>query len=151
MLPVIFVRRNVGGPMLTWDPVRQFGRMARPLDPCHGDECETACRGFEVDVREDDDHYYIEANLPGVDKDAIDVTLEDGVLTLSAENDRGEEQTQENFHVRERYVGKFSRAFRLASEVDGNQVDAKLSNGVLTVTLNKSEAVKPRKIAVAVG
>ena len=48
-------------------------------------------------------------------------------------------------------MGKLSRSFRLPTEVDGNQIDAKLTNGVLTVTLNKSEAVKPRKIAVTAG
>ena len=74
MLPVRFVRRNVGRPTVAWDPLRQFGRMARLFDLCDGDECEALHAGFEVDVREDEDHYHIEANLPGVDKDAIDIT-----------------------------------------------------------------------------
>ncbi|MHC4609751.1 MAG: Hsp20/alpha crystallin family protein [Planctomycetota bacterium] len=101
-----------------------------------------------MDVREDEGHYFIEADLPGVGKDDVEVTLEDGVLTVSAETKGDDQREGENFHVREREVGKFSRSFRLPSEVDAGKVAATLSNGVLMVTLDKAQAALPQKIAV---
>ena len=151
MLPVRLTHRPFGGSLLAWDPFRVFGRGGRCLQPGTNDGPETLADGFEVDVREDEHCYTIEANLPGVDKDAVELTFDDGVLTIKAEN-RGEDQRDEDsFHIRERYVGAVSRSFRLPAEADPEKVSAKLADGVLTVTVEKAEADKPRKITVQAG
>jgi HSP20 family protein len=105
----------------------------------------------EVDVREDDDHFYFVAELPGLNKDDVEVTLEDGVLTISGEKKDDRKEEKNGYHLRERRHGKFSRSFRLPTEVDPNKVGAQLKDGLLTVTLHKAEAIKPRTIEVKAG
>ena len=151
MLPVRFTRSVCGSPLLAWDPFRAFGRVGRWLDGGAEGGCDGIDGGFDVDVREDEDRYTVEANLPGVDKDAVEVTFEDGVLTIEGEVRRDDQHQGANFHVRERCVGKLSRSFRLPAEADSEKVKATLADGVLTVTVEKVEADKPRKIAVEAG
>ena len=148
MLPVKLTHRVFGSPLSAWDPFRVFDRLGRWPDLDTGTGPEAVVGGFDVDVREDEDRYTIEANLPGVDKEAVEVTFEDGLLTIQAESRHDEQRQEADFHVRERQVGKFSRAFRLPNEADPEKVNARLADGVLTVTVEKTEAQKPRKIAV---
>ena len=104
-----------------------------------------------VDVREDADHFYVEAELPGFKKDDVDITMENQQLTISAE--RKEEQKQEgkkgDLLLHERRYSRFLRSFTLPPTVDEQTVNAKLADGVLTITLNKREETKPRKISVS--
>jgi len=107
---------------------------------------------YGVDVREDADHIYVEAELPGFKKDDVDITLENNTLTISAE--RKEEQEQGNkdkgdWLLRERRYSRFLRSFTLPPTVDERSVDAKLNEGVLTITLTKREETKPKKISVS--
>jgi HSP20 family protein len=107
---------------------------------------------YGVDVREDGDHIYVEAELPGFKKDDVDVTLENQTLTISAH--RKSEQQQGNGNkgewlLRERSYSRFQRSFTLPPTVDEQSVNAKLTDGILTITLNKREETKPRKISVA--
>ena len=105
---------------------------------------------YAVDVREDDDHIYVEAELPGFKKDEIDVTLENQQLTISAE--RRDEKKQEDkgeLLLHERRYSRFLRSFTLPPTVNDQAVNAKLIDGVLTITLNKREESKPRKISVS--
>jgi len=104
--------------------------------------------GYPVDVREDESHYYVEAEMPGLNKDDIEVTLENGVLTIAGEKKSTLDEQKENFHMRERRFGRFARSFSLPSAVDEGKVNATLKDGILTITLDKREEVKPRKIAV---
>jgi HSP20 family protein len=103
---------------------------------------------FPVDVREEADRYVIEANLPGVQNKDLDITFEDGRLTLTAEYNRGEEVKDAKIHIRERSVGKTSRSFDMPNDVDAEKIDANLANGVLTVTVAKLPEKQPRKITV---
>ncbi len=151
MLPVRFTTRALGSPLLGWDPFRALDRVTRCFDAACDGEPEPVVNGFEVDVREDENGYAIEANLPGVDKETMDVTFEDGVLTISAEGRSDQERNHGDFHIRERRVGRFSRSFRLPGEVDPEKVKAELADGVLTVTVQKVEAQKPHKITVQAG
>lgn len=151
MLPVRFSTGAFGSPLFSWDPFRVLDRATRCFDAACDGEPESAVSGFEVDVREDENGYAIEANLPGVDKETMEVTFEDGVLTISAEGRSDQERNDGDFHIRERQVGKFSRSFRLPGEVDPEKVNAKLADGVLTVTVAKVEAQKPHKITVQAG
>lgn len=105
---------------------------------------------YAVDVREDADHFYVEAEMPGFRKDDIDITLENQTLTISAE--RKEERQQDKkgeLLLHERRYSRFLRSFTLPPTVDEQTVNAKLAEGVLTVTLNKREETKPRKIQVS--
>ena len=107
---------------------------------------------YGVDIREDQDHFYVEAELPGFKKDDIDITLENQTLTISAE--RSDEKNQGDGNkgdllLHERRYSRFLRSFTLPPTVDEQTVNAKLTDGVLTVTLNKREETKPRKIQVS--
>lgn len=106
---------------------------------------------YAVDVREDADHFYVEAELPGFRKEDVDVTLENQQLTIAAE--RKEEQEQKGdkgeLLLHERRYNRFLRSFTLPPTVDDQTVNAKLQDGVLRITLNKREETKPRKISVS--
>ena len=106
---------------------------------------------YAVDVREDGDHIYVEAELPGFKKEEVDVTLENQTLTISAERREGggDGQKQGEHLLRERRYTRFLRSFTLPPTVDEQSVNAKLNDGVLTITLNKREETKPRKISVS--
>jgi HSP20 family protein len=109
---------------------------------------------YGVDIREDQDHFYVEAELPGFKKDDVDITLENQTLTISAErreenkpNGDGNGQ-QGELLLHERRYRRFLRSFTLPPTVNEQSVNAKLNDGVLTITLNKREETKPRKITV---
>lgn len=102
-----------------------------------------------VDVEERDDAFLVTADLPGLEKDDIDVSLDDGVLTISGERKRETENETEGFKRFERVHGQFSRSFSLPQGVDVEAVGATFDKGVLTLTLPKVEVVKARKIAIS--
>ena len=104
-----------------------------------------------IDVAETDNAYIVRAELPGVRKEDLDVTINDGVLTINAET-RYEHSEQEKGRVirQERRYGKYVRSMRLGGEVDESKVTADYTDGILTLTLPKSEEVKPKKIEVKV-
>ena len=106
---------------------------------------------YAVDVREDADHFYVDAELPGFKKEEIDITLENGTLTISAERNVQNKQDGESgeYLLNERRYSRFLRSFTLPPTVDEARVDAKLTDGVLHLVLNKREETKPRKITVA--
>ena len=106
---------------------------------------------YAVDVREDADHFYVEAELPGFKKDDVDVTLENQQLTISAERKEEKEQKGDKGELllHERRYNRFLRSFTLPPTVDEQTVNAKLNDGVLIITLNKREETKPRKIDVS--
>ena len=111
---------------------------------------------FGVDIREDADHLYVEADLPGFRKDDVDITLENQTLTISAEKKQeygnkkdAAAESKGEWLLNERRYQRFLRSFTLPPTVDDQKVDAKLSDGVLRITLNKREETKPRKIQVS--
>jgi HSP20 family protein len=103
-----------------------------------------------LDVKEDKDNFIIRAELPGLKREDIEVSLQDGALVISGE--RKEEKVEEGVevHRQERYYGKFQRALTLPEPVSSNKVKADYKDGVLTVTLPKAEEAKPKKIDVSV-
>ena len=104
---------------------------------------------YGVDIREDQDHLYVEADLPGFRKDEVDITLENQTLTISAEHrPEAVEEKKGDWLLNERRYARFLRSFTLPPTVDDQKVDAKLADGVLRITLNKREETKPRKIQV---
>ncbi len=146
MFPVRFTKPRAA--MLSWDPFREFGRLGQLLGDCCDDQPASSGRSFEVDVREDDRQYVVQANLPGFCKDDVELTFQDGVLTIEAQTKREDERQDQRFHIQERCAGQVSRSLRLPEDIDAEKVNAAMADGVLTVTLEKAEAAQPRKIAV---
>lgn len=96
------------------------------------------------------DAVLVELEVPGVKPDQVDLSVVGGELTLTVSRDEGVGDGV-TYHRRERPAGAFTRVLRLPVEVDADQVAAQLTNGVLTITLPKAEAGKPRRIQVAAG
>ena len=163
MLPVR-MNRN-GGQMLdnTFDAFRR--ELDRLLDVGQDvtDGGGQRVASYPVDVHEDADHIYVEAELPGFTRDQVDVTIEHGTLSITAERretspqgqqndsqkkDQQQQSQQRTTHLRERRYSRVQRRFSLPDTVDENNVDASLQDGVLHLTLHKKPEIKPRKIEV---
>ena len=103
-----------------------------------------------VDVIETQNEIVVKADLPGVEEKDIDIKLENGTLTLKGERKFEKEDKEKGYHRIERGYGSFVRCFSVPSSVDPEKVNASYKAGVLSVTLPKKEAAKPRSITVAV-
>lgn len=103
-----------------------------------------------LDVHEDKDNFVIRTELPGLKREDIDVSLQDGTLIISGERKAETVQEGVEVHRQERYYGKFQRALSLPEPVAADKIKAQYQDGVLTVTLPKTEAAKPKKIDVTV-
>ena len=102
-----------------------------------------------VDIREETDRFVLYADVPGVDPKDIEVTMENGVLTIRGERKLESEEEREGYKRTERARGTFYRRFSLPDSADPERVSARGKNGVLEVTIPKHERVQPRKISVA--
>jgi HSP20 family protein len=103
-----------------------------------------------LDLSESADSYTIEASVPGLKAEDLNITFENGVLTISGEVRQSEESKERNYHRVERRYGRFSRSVNLPTSVRGDAISAKLENGVLMLNVPKAEEVKPRRITVNV-
>ena len=103
-----------------------------------------------VDIFDKGGEVVIHAELPGIKKEDIDVRVENNVLTIRGKKERKEEAKEEGYYRTERSYGSFSRSFSLASSVDATKIGAEYKDGVLTLSLPKSEEAKPRQIDVKV-
>jgi len=101
-----------------------------------------------VNIVETDDHFVVEADLPGVTKDGLEITVEDNELTISGRRGDSEQHSGEVLYQESR-PGDFRRVFELDPTIDTSKINAKMQQGVLTLTLPKAEKVKPRKITVS--
>ncbi|HEV8632215.1 MAG TPA: Hsp20/alpha crystallin family protein [Thermoanaerobaculia bacterium] len=125
-----------------------FNDMLRPF----GADAEgVASRAWlpPVDIREDADGLWLVTDLPGFRKEDVNISLENGVLTIAGERKlENEEKKNETYHRLERAYGNFSRSFTLAPTVRTDKVEATFQDGVLTIHLPKQEESKPRRIAI---
>jgi HSP20 family protein len=135
---------NLGGRSLFDDFFRELspGYFIKPL---HGDALPTQ---IKVDVKEGDDAYTVLAEIAGVGKDDIQVGVEGGVITISAEVKQHDQTKDDKILRSERYYGAVSRSFQLPSEVDAASCKAKYENGVLTLTLPKRAAAATKRVAI---
>jgi HSP20 family protein len=117
-----------------WDPFFG-GRQASAFAPT-----------FEV--KETNDAFMIKADIPGVVDNNLDINLHNGVLTVSGHRDAEERHEGETYALYERQYGSFTRSFSLPDVADGDRIDAKLADGVLTLSIPKRAEAKPKKIAL---
>jgi len=101
-----------------------------------------------MEVIEGENDYRLLADLPGLDKDEVEITIEKNVLSISGERVKQEAGDGESIHMNERVYGKFSRSFNLRDTVNTDNVQASFKNGVLSITLPKVEAAKPTKVEI---
>jgi len=103
-----------------------------------------------LDVFDEKDHFVVNAELPGMKKEEIELSFQDGVLSISGERKQSTEKTEGETYRSERYFGKFQRSVTLPVAVDSSKISASYKDGILSVTLPKSEAAKPKQIQVNV-
>jgi HSP20 family protein len=137
----------------------------RLLDPVFGDSFENAFRRFfsptvfeaeapqlkmRIDVTENDQGYAVKADIPGVKKEDINVSVDGNVVRIDAETKTEKETRGDGEKVlrSERYYGSISRSFSLAEDIDAAKVDAKYADGVLSLTLPKKARADVKKIAI---
>ena len=101
-----------------------------------------------VDVREEKDAFVFQLELPGVSPEAVEVTADGGVLSVSGEKKSEEQRDEDRWHIIERVSGSFRRTFQLPQNVAEEKIDATFEDGVLTVRVPKAEQPKPKKIEV---
>ncbi len=148
--------------MANWDLFREMDELRREID--------RAFRGFGmgqllmpsflpgvgtgnfplINLSEDEDNFYVEALVPGVNPEDLDLNIMQGALTLSGERKESGDGDR-TWHRRERGAGTFLRTVELPNAVNPDKVDAEYRNGVLTVTLAKADEVKPKRITIAAG
>jgi HSP20 family protein len=139
-------------------PFREFERMRRDMDrlwesffergvPRPDDEGEWLP---SLDVAETKDEIVVKAEVPGMDPKDIDISLSDGLLTIKGEKKQEREEKEEDYHLVERSYGTFTRSVRLPKEVKRDKISASYKNGVLRVTLPKSEEAKQKEIKIKV-
>ena len=109
---------------------------------------ESAELAFPLDVYETEDSLVVKASLPGVKPEEVDISIAGDVLTIKGESRREEEVKEENYHRRELRCGSFCRSVALPSQVEHGKAEASFEHGILTVTLPKSEEVKPKAIKI---
>jgi len=103
-----------------------------------------------LDVSHDKDFVYVRAELPGMKKEEIDISLHNGMISISGERKHEDESKDGENYRTERFFGRFNRSVALPTSVDANKVRASYKDGVLSVTLPKAEEAKPKQIQVNV-
>ena len=124
-----------------YEPFRSFGtRLSEWLAPAS-------------EASSDDKSYRIAIELPGVEEKDIDVTFDDGMVTVKGEKKESREEKGDTWYFSERQFGSFSRSFRLPADADQNSVNAELKDGVLTLTVARTapESAKARKVPIGKG
>ncbi|OIR02284.1 spore protein SP21 [mine drainage metagenome] len=146
--------------LIKWDPFRElddvssrlnriFGRM--PSRPASDNEMLAVADWMpSVDISETDAAYLIKGEIPGVNKEDVKVTIQDGMLTIQGERKQEKEEKNKKFHRVECSYGNFMRSFRVPDDADESGVKAEFKDGMLNVTLPKSEKAKPKSINVSV-
>jgi HSP20 family protein len=142
-----------------WHPVANMfdefnsvhNEIDRVFDRFRGGEFDTnATQSWlpAVDISEQENSFVIKAELPGVDKKDVKITVQNDVLTIKGEKKQESEKKGENYHRTERSYGSFQRSFTLPATIASEKIDASYDNGVLILNLPKLEEAKPKEIEV---
>jgi len=139
-----------------WDPFREAISLRDAMNSLlqesfvrpGGMSAANAPAALPLDVAETEDAFVVKASLPGVKPDDVQITIHGDTLTIRGESKAEEEKKGEQWHLRERRYGAFQRALSLSAPVNSDKAQAHYEHGVLTLTLPKSEAAKPRQIKI---
>jgi HSP20 family protein len=104
-----------------------------------------------LDISERKDAYLVTVELPGIELDDLEITMEDGLLTIQGERQFAHESSEQQFHRVERRYGAFRRSITLPAQVQAEQIEASFENGVLQIVVPKMEEAKPKRIQVRPG
>ncbi len=147
--------------IIRWEPARELQAIQQEMNRLFGSAFDTqgglANGGGPsrwipaMDLVEDDEHFVVRADLPGVEEKAVSVELEDNVLAISGERKSDAEQRKQGYYRIERAYGSFSRSLTLPEGIDPEGIKASFANGVLEVRIPKPEERKPRKVAINLG
>ncbi len=144
--------------LVPWRPFREFERMRREMDRLWDSFFERRPARVEevsewfpsLDVSETKNEYVVKAELPGIDPKDIDISLTSDLLTIKGEKKQEREEKEENYHLIERSYGSFTRSIQLPGQVQSDKINATYKNGVLKVTLPKTEEAKKKEIKIKV-
>jgi len=146
--------------LVKWNPLKELEDVSNRLNslfgrlPVRADTAQEKVTDWVpiVDVSENDAAYLIKGEIPGVKKDDVKVTIEDGMLTMRGERKQEKEDKGEKYHRIERSYGSFVRSFRLPEDADETGIKAEFKDGLISVTLPKTEKAKskPKEIEVTV-
>jgi len=139
-----------------WDPFREAVSLREAMNSLLQDSFvrpgsaspQGGLSALPLDVCETENDFVIKASLPGVKPDDVDITVQGDMLTIRGETKVEEDKKGEHWHFRERRYGGFQRSVSLAAPVDSDKAQAHYEHGVLTLTLPKSEAAKPKQIRI---
>jgi HSP20 family protein len=133
------------------DDVNQLFGEGRPGSAVEGDRSSIVTSNWTpaVDIKEEDERFVLKADVPGVEPKDIEVTMEDGVLTIKGERKHESEEEVNGYKRVERSYGTFYRRFSLPDSANAEGVTAKGKDGVLEVVIPKHEKVQPRRITVS--
>jgi len=140
-------------------PFKDFERMRREMDRVWDSFFEGGLRGRteragewlpSLDVSETKNELVVKAEVPGMDPKDIDISLSDGVLTIKGEKKQEREEKEADYHLVERSYGSFTRSVQLPKEVQSQKINASYKDGILKVTLPKSEEAKKKEIKIKV-
>ena len=147
MLPIILKTRDR---TLDFDsPLAPFAEFEHMLEHIWDGSRPTGMFvGYDVAVYSDDDHIYLEAELPGLSKQEVAVSVDGGVLTISGRKTHEKIDKDHVHHLKERYFGSFSRNFTLPTGVDAKKIEATMKDGVLHIVLNKQRRAKAKRIEI---
>ncbi len=130
--------------------VNLFNDFDRMLDSYFDNSKEYNFQHPAVDVREEEDRYVLEADLPGLTEKDLDVKLDDKLLTISSVEKEKSEEKKEGWLIRERREKSFSRSFVIPDNADRENINAEFKNGVLRLEIEKKAALKPKNIEIKV-
>lgn len=141
--------------LVRWDPSRELDTLQADLNRVFdaffgGRRANDASRRWipAMDLAETDDHLVLKADLPGLDKDDVEIEIKDGVLTVSGERRTEHEDSSNGYHRVERAYGRFSRSLSLPQGIDADQVQADFDKGVLEVRIPKPAERKPHRVQI---
>jgi HSP20 family protein len=141
--------------MQRWDPFRDLRQMDETMNRLWrgygGVPASTEDWNISMDVIQRPDEIVVKASMPGVKPEAVDLAIEDNILTLRADRKPDFEDDKSVYLVQERPTGSFYRALRLPETVDASKVQSTYENGVLTIVLPKAEEKKKKQIKIQIG
>ncbi|WP_406656431.1 Hsp20/alpha crystallin family protein [Methanolobus sp. ZRKC2] len=139
--------------MSAWDPMEEISRMQNRMMEMAGEGERGSWMEFEtlrplVDVKEEDKNVVVKTDLPGVNKEDVNIDIRGNRVWISADTHREIEKEEEGYAMKERSFKRFARSFSLPTAVSEEGAKAKLEDGVLTVTLPKSEAEEKHRVMI---